>query len=70
MIPFVRKCAAATPDHLGRALRRGLVAALWAELKQLNSLGLSGGAHLSRRARAARVRAALARKYREHTPCC
>ncbi len=70
MIRSARKHLTTTQRRAVRALRRGLLAALWAELKRLNTFGLRGGGHLSRAARAARVRAALARKYRDRSPCC
>jgi len=70
MIRSTHKHLATTPRRAVRALRRGLLAALWAELKRLNTFGLRGGGQLSRTARAARVRAALARKYRDRSPCC
>jgi hypothetical protein len=49
---------------------RGVLEAVRAELRRLNSFGLHGDTHLSRAARAAAVRAALARKYRDRSPCC
>jgi len=70
MIRSARKHLAITPRRAVRALRRGLLAAVWAELRRLNTFGLRGGGHLSRSARAARVRAALERKYRDRSPCC
>jgi hypothetical protein len=71
MIRSARKYFAIVPRRTVRALRRGLLAAVWAELKRLNTFGLrGGGSNLSRSARAARVRAALARKYRDRSPCC
>ncbi len=70
MIRSARKYFAIVPRRTVRALRSGLLAAVWAELKRLNTFGLRGGGHLSRSARAARVRAALARKYRDRSPCC
>jgi hypothetical protein len=70
MIRSARKYFAIVPRRTVRALRRGLLAAVWMELKRLNTFGLRGGGQLSRAARAARVRAALARKYRDRSPCC
>ncbi|HZY58669.1 MAG TPA: hypothetical protein VFE56_02825 [Candidatus Binataceae bacterium] len=49
---------------------RGVLEAVRAELRRLNSFGLHGDTHLSRAARAALVRGALARKYRDRSPCC
>jgi len=70
MIRSARKHLALVPRRAFRALRRGLLAAVWVELKRLNTFGLRGGGHLNRAERAARVRAALARKYRDRSPCC
>jgi hypothetical protein len=70
MIRSTRKLHTITAPAAVSAKSWNLLAGLWAELKRLNTFGLRGGANLSRRARAARVRAALASKYRDRSPCC
>ncbi|MGO9055871.1 MAG: hypothetical protein ACLQU2_00560 [Candidatus Binataceae bacterium] len=59
------------PRQVMRALRNVLAAA-WAELRRINSLGLceTGATELGRTERAARVRDALSRAYRDRSTCC
>jgi hypothetical protein len=60
--------AASTAGTKGRL--RGILAALAAELKRLNSIGLESAAHRTRHSRSAAFREVLARRYRHRPPCC
>ncbi len=62
------------PSKPRQAMRavRGVLGTVWAELMRINSLGLgeAGAMELGRAARAARVREALSRAYRDRSTCC
>lgn len=59
------------PSTAVRMLRDALKA-MWMELMRLNSVGVHAAdtPRLNRAARAARVRDALSRAYRDRSPCC